>query len=174
MISSQTMAPQELLLPAKPGFILLTLFIALTLNLMPWPNWINWLLPDFVALLVLYWSIEAPRKMSFILAWCLGLMMDIANGSLFGQHALAYVILVYAGIAVHRRIQNFQIPAQLLHIAPLLLLTNCVVLLVRALADASYPGYSYFLSTLVGVALWPVIGFILKIPQRPRSDPSRA
>jgi len=172
-MAARPMTPQELLLPVKPGFIILTLVAALLANLLPWSGWVIWLVPDFVALVVLYWCIEEPRKIGFLAAWSLGLLMDIADGSLFGQHALAYSILAYAGIALHRRMQRFSLAPQVLHVIPLLLLTDLVVLLVRAMAGADFPGYAYFLGSLVGAALWPVLYYLLKLPQRPRSDPDR-
>ncbi len=164
---------QELLLPVKPGFIVLTLVIALLANLLPRTGWVLWLTPDFVALIVLYWCIEEPRKIGFLTAWCLGLLMDIADGSLFGQHALAYSILAYAGIVLHRRVQRFSMAPQILHVILLLLLTDLVVLLVRALAGADFPGYIYFLGSFTGAALWPVLSHLLKLPQHPRPDPDR-
>ena len=164
---------QELLLPVKPAFIALTLVAALLANLLPWSGWMLWVVPDFVALIVLYWCIEEPRKIGFFTAWCLGLLMDIADGSLFGQHALAYSILAYAGIVLHRRVQRFSMAPQILHVIPLLLLTSLIVLLVRALAGADFPGYAYFLGSFTGAALWPMLSYLLKLPQRPRPDPDR-
>ena len=172
-MSANSMTPQELLLPVRPGFILLTLVLALLANLLPWSGWTAWLAPDFVALLVLYWCIHEPRKFGFLTAWLLGLMMDIADGSLFGQHALAYVILAYAGTFLHRRVQRFSMAPQILHVIPLLLLTDLVVLLVRALAGADFPGLPYSLGSFVGAALWPLLTRLLKLPQRPRPDPDR-
>lgn len=172
-MAARPMTPQELLLPVRPGFIILTLVAALLANLLPWSGWALWLVPDFVALVVLYWCIEEPRKIGFLAAWSLGLLMDIAEGSLFGQHALAYSILAYAGIALHRRVQRFSLAPQILHVIPLLLFTDLVVLLVRALAGADFPGFTYFLGSLAGAALWPALTHLLKLPQRPRPDPDR-
>jgi rod shape-determining protein MreD len=172
-MATHPMTPQELLLPVKPGFIILTLVAALLANLLPWSGWTVWLVPDFVALVVLYWCIEEPRKIGFLAAWSLGLLMDIADGSLFGQHALAYSILAYAGFALHRRVQRFSLAQQILHVIPLLLFTDLVVLLVRALAGADFPGYAYFIGSFTGAALWPVLYYLLKLPQRPRADPDR-
>ncbi len=172
-MSANTMTPQELLLPVRPGFILLTLALALLANLLPWGGWSAWLAPDFVALLVLYWCIHEPRKIGFLTAWLLGLMMDIADGSLFGQHALAYVILAYAGMFLHRRVQRFSMAPQILHVIPLLLFTDLVVLLVRALSGSDFPGPAYFLGSFSGAVLWPLLTQLLKLPQRPRPDPDR-
>ncbi len=167
------MTPQEMLLPLKPGFILLTLVAALLANFLPWSGWLRWLAPDFVALIVLYWCIHEPRKIGFFAGWGLGLLMDVAEGSLLGQHALAYVILAYAGMALHRRLQHFSMAPQVMHVILLLLFTDLVLLLVRALAGAEFPGYAYFVGSLVGAALWPPLAHVLVLPQRPRPDPDR-
>ena len=88
-MADMRLAPQEILLPVRGSFIVVTLIAALLVNLLPWSGAALWIRPDFVALVVLYWCIEQPRKIGFLAPWLLGLFMDIADGSLFGQHALA-------------------------------------------------------------------------------------
>jgi len=168
---ARVMAPQEILLPVKPAFIVVTLLGALFLNLLPWSGAWLWLRPDFVALVVLYWCVEQPRRIGFTAAWLLGLLMDIADGSLFGQHALAYAVLAYAGIVLHRRVQRFSIAPQVLHVIPLLLLNDVIVLVIRTVAGSDFPGYQYFIGSFIGGALWPPLSFLLKLPQRPAPDP---
>jgi len=164
-------APQEILLPTKTGYIALTLIAALLLNLLPWSGYWLWIKPDFVALVVLYWCIEQPRKMGFVAAWLLGMFMDVADGTLFGQHALAYTILAYAGIVLHRRVRMFAVTPQALHIIPLLLLNALIIVAVRMLAGADFPGWHYFIGSFVAGALWPPLGALLKMPLRPKPDP---
>ena len=163
--------PQEILLPVKPGFIFVTLIAALLLNLLPWSGVLLWIKPDFVALIVLYWCIDQPRRVGFAAAWLLGLLMDVADGTLFGQHALAYTILAYAGIVLNRRVRMFAMTPQVLHVIPLLLANDLIVLAIRALAGADFPGFQYFLGSFVAGALWPVVAVLLKLPQRTRPDP---
>jgi len=163
--------PQEILLPAKAGYIALTLTVALLLNLLPWSGYWLWVKPDFVALVVLYWCIEQPRKMGFVAAWLLGMFMDVADGTLFGQHALAYTILAYAGIVLHRRVRMFAVTPQALHIIPLLLLNDLIIVSVRIVGGADFPGWQYFIGSFVAGALWPPLGVLLKIPLRPKPDP---
>ncbi len=174
MMHTRTMTPQEILLPVRPGFIVATLIAALLVNLVPWSGWWLWVRPDFVALVVLYWCIDQPRKIGFTAAWLLGLLMDVADGSLFGQHALAYSILAYAGIVLHHRVQRFSITPQVLHVIPLLLLNDVIVLVIRMLTGADFPGYRYFAGSFIGGALWPVLSILLKLPQRPKVDPDHA
>lgn len=165
--------PQEILLPVRAGFIALTLIAALMLNLLPWSGAWLWVKPDFVALVVLYWCIEQPRKVGFFSAWMMGLFMDVADGTLLGQHALAYSILAYAGIVLHRRVRMFSGTPQVVHVLVLLLMNDLVVLAVRLVAGADFPGLQYFLGSFVAAALWLPLGVVLKLPLRPRLDPDQ-
>ena len=165
------LSPQEILLPVKPAFIVFTLIAALIVNLLPWPGWLLEIKPDFVALTVLYWCIQQPRKVGFAAAWLLGLTMDVADGSLFGQHALAYSVLAFAGIVLHRRVLMFTMKDQILHVIPILLANDLIVLVIRKLASAEFPGFSYFVGSFIAGALWPVVCFLLKLPQVPKPNP---
>lgn len=164
-------APQEILLPVRAGFIALTLIAALMLNLLPWSGAWLWIKPDFVALVVLYWCIEQPRKVGFFSAWMMGLFMDVADGTLLGQHALAYSILAYASIVLHRRVRMFSGTPQVVHVLLLLLLNDLIVLAVRLAAGADFPGLQYFIGSFVAAALWLPLDALLKLALRPRSDP---
>ena len=173
-MADNRLAPQEILLPVRVSFIVFTLIAALLANLLPWSGVALWLKPDFVALVVLYWCIEQPRKVGFVAAWLLGLFMDIADGSLFGQHALAYSILAYAGIVLHRRVLRFSGTPQVVHVVLLLLMNDLIVLAIRAVAGADFPGLRYFVGSVVAGALWLPLGALLKLPQRPKPDPYHA
>lgn len=164
-------APHEILLPVNPAFIVFTLFAALIINLLPWSGWSLAIKPDFVALAMLYWCIQQPRKVGFTAAWLMGLMMDVADGSLFGQHALAYSVLAYAGIVLHRRVLMFTMRDQILHVIPLLLVNDLIVLAVRKIAGTEFPGLIYFVGSIIAGALWPAMCFLLKLPQRPTPNP---
>jgi len=170
-MQSRGAGPQEILLPVNPAFIVFTLIAALIINLLPWSGWPLAIKPDFVALVVLYWCIQQPRKVGFAAAWLLGLLMDVANGSLFGQHALAYSVLAFAGIVLHRRVLMFTMKDQVLHVIALLLANDLIVLAIRKIAGAEFPGFSYFAGSVIAGALWPVVCFLLKLPQRPTPNP---
>lgn len=163
--------PHEILLPVKPAFIAFTLLGALLMNLLPWTSVALVLKPDFVALVLLYWCVVQPRKVGFTTAWLLGVIMDVADGSLFGQHALAYSVLAYAGLVLHRRVLSFPMKDQVLNVIPLLLLNDSIVLAIRKLGGADFPGLSYFVGSCIAGALWPLLAVLFKMPQRQGIDP---
>lgn len=161
---------QEILLPVRPGYIVLTLVLALLLRLVPLPQWLSWAWPDFVALVLVYWGVFQPHRMGLLTAWALGLLMDVADGALFGQHALAYAALVYGAIFLHRRIQMFPLRLQVAQVAALLLAQSCLQLLIRLAGGEEFPGVTFFGGGLAAAALWPLLVLALKIPLRPRAS----
>ena len=96
----------HILLPVNPAFIAFSLLAAFFMNLFPWGSW-GWI-PDFVALTLVFWSIYQPRKVGIGIAFLMGLVMDVHSASLLGENALAYTLLSYFAITIHRRVLWFR------------------------------------------------------------------
>jgi rod shape-determining protein MreD len=155
---------QHILKPVRWSTILFSFAVALLLNFLPWKD--LRLVPDFVALVLCFWCVRQPRLVGLGVAWTLGLLTDAGNGVLLGQHALAYSLLAFLSIWLSRRILWFPAPLQALHVAALLLVAQGVVLLVRLAAGASLPGWTLLIGPLAGALLWPVVTWLLLMPQR--------
>ena len=164
-------ATQEILKPASASFMALSLFIGLMLNFLPWNGIALLLRPDFVALTLLFWSIREPRRMGIGVAWAMGLMIDVADGVLFGQNALAYSMAVYIAFILHRRILLFPPWQQAFYAFLLLLALQVVTLLIRLITGAMFTGTIYFASSLSGALLWPLLTLLLQMPQK--AEPKR-
>lgn len=156
--------PQRILLPASPLFIGFTLIAALLANLLPWRNVTG--LPDLLALVIVFWSVHQPRRVSVGVAWLFGLAMDAGNGTLLGQHALAYTVMAFAANALSRRLLWFPIWPQALQVFLLLLGAQSLMLGVRMIAGGPFPGVLYFTGSFVAAALWPLANILLLAPQR--------
>ena len=161
---SNSPSAQSILLPVRAGTIVSSLAVALLLSFLPWKN-IAWV-PDFVALVLAFWCVRQPRLVGLGAGWLLGLLIDVGNGVLLGQHALAYSLLAFAAIALSRRILWFPLWSQALHVAALLLFAQGVAALVRLAAGADFPGWSIAVGPLIGAVLWPVVSLVLLLPQR--------
>lgn len=160
--------PHYILLPVSPLFIAVTLVCAFVLNLLPWGGLTG--VPDFVALVLIFWSVHQPRKVGIGVAFLMGLLMDVHNASLLGENALAYTLLSYFAIMIHRRMLWFRSGTQALHVLPLLLMMQVVQMLIQALVSGKFPGWFYFVSSLVSAALWPLVTWMLLAPQRRAVD----
>ncbi|MES2932240.1 MAG: rod shape-determining protein MreD [Pseudomonadota bacterium] len=160
--------PHYILQPVSPAFISVSLIIAFALNLLPWGGWIG--VPDFVALVLVFWGIHQPRKVGMGVAFFMGLLMDVHDASLLGENALAYTLLSFFAITIHRRVLWFPTVTQAMHVLPLLLLTQVVQLVIRLLVSGKFPGWLYFLESFVSIALWPTVTWLLLAPQRRAVD----
>ena len=160
--------PHYILLPVSPIFIGISLTVAFLLNLMPWGGFGG--VPDFVALVLVFWGIHQPRKVGIGMAFFMGLLMDVHEATLLGENALAYTLLSYFAITIHRRVLWFPITTQALHVFPLLLMTQAVQVLVSFVVSGRFPGWLYFSESVVAILLWPVVTWMLLAPQRRAVD----
>lgn len=164
---------QQLLLPANPLFIWFSLCAALVLNLLMnmglWGR-AAWM-PDLLALALVFWSVHQPLRIGVGTAFFFGLAMDVQQGALLGQHALAYTALGFLAIAMHRRLLWFPVPTQAVQLLPLFAAARLLELLVRLVAGDGLPGWSYLFGPLIEAALWPVASVLLLAPQRRAPDP---
>ncbi len=161
----------ELQIPASGTFIALSLFVALMLNWLPWQGLWLALRPDFAALVLLYWCTHKPHRIGIGIAFMVGILADVADSSLFGQHALSYSVLAFGGILLHRRIQMFDVREQPLQIFPLLLISYAVFALVHSLTQGNF-SWEFFLGTLTSALLWIPMSILLQAIRRSRSDPN--
>jgi len=157
-------SPQHILRPVRASTILFSFAAALILNFLPWKDFR--FVPDFVALVLCFWCVRQPRLVGLGVAWTLGLVTDAGNGVLLGQHALAYSLLAFLSLWLSRRILWFRMPQQMLHVVVLLLVSQGVLLLVRMGAGAASPGWSVVVPPVLGALLWPVLSWMLLMPQR--------
>jgi len=164
---------QQLLLPARPLFIWGTLLAALSLNMLL--NMALWgraaWVPDGLALVLVFWTIHQPQRIGMTSAFVFGLLVDVHQGSVLGQHALAYTCLSYLAIALHRRLLWFSVPSQALQILPLFMVAHAVELGVRMAAGGTFPGLPLLLAPVLEALLWPVVSVLLLLPQRRAPDP---
>ncbi|MCP5269957.1 MAG: rod shape-determining protein MreD [Burkholderiaceae bacterium] len=162
---------EALLLPASPWFIGLTLLLALGANLLPFGR--APAMPDLLALVLVFWAVHQPRRVGIVLAFVFGVVMDVHQGAILGQHALAYTLMSFGAVAMHRRLLWFDLPAQMLQVLPLFVLAQVTMLGVGLAAGGMFPGWSMWLAPVFQALLWPVATLLLLAPQRRAPDPDQ-
>ena len=159
----------QLLLPVNPLFVAFTLLVAFGLNLVPLGR-LPWM-PDFLALVLVFWNVHQSRRVGVGLALAFGLMMDVHDAAVLGQHALAYTLLSFFAITIHRRLLWFTVPSQALQVLPLFFAAHAVSLVVRMVVGGMFPGWQMLLAPLFEALLWPLATWLLLAPQRRAPDP---
>lgn len=152
-------------LPASFGLIFFSLAAAYVLDVLPWSG--AWLLarPDFVLIVLLFWTIHEPRTVGQGAAFFVGLLMDVSDSMLLGQHAFAYVLAVYAAQVLRVRILSFHLPEQTLHMFGPTFAASLMMLALNLLLGADFPGLPYFVSPVLTALLWPPLSAILYSPR---------
>lgn len=164
---------QQLLLPANSWFIWSSLVVALLLNMLQnmglWGR-AAWS-PDVLAVVLVFWTVHQPLRVSIGAAFVFGLLMDAHQGGLLGQHAMSYTILSFFAITMHRRLLWFTVPSQTAQVLPLFVAAHAVELVLRMLGGGTFPGWWVLLAPLIEAALWPVASIFLLAPQRRAPNP---
>ncbi|MDR2690288.1 MAG: rod shape-determining protein MreD [Azoarcus sp.] len=153
----------RILLPVRVWFVYLSLVIALGLDYIPTSRIPG--IPDWVALVLAFWCIREPRVIGMGAGFVLGVLIDIGQGAAMGQHALAYVVLAWFAGELSRRIMWFPALLQALHVLPMLLIAQALMVAVRMVAGNEFPGWWYFISSFTGVLLWWPLTYLLLLPQ---------
>jgi rod shape-determining protein MreD len=113
-------------------------------------------MPDLLALVLVFWNVHQPRRVGVGLAFLFGLLMDVHQGALLGQHALAYTLLSFFAITIHRRLLWFGLPSRPCRSCRCSLPRMLVSLLVRLAAGGMFPGWSLLLAPVFEALLWPL------------------
>ncbi len=159
---------QQLLLPVNAFFMWGSLLAALLFSMLPFGR-TPWM-PDVVALVLVFWSIHQPHRIGMGSAFFMGLLVDVHQSSMLGQHALAYTVLSFLALTIHRRLVWYTVFSQAIQILPLFALSHALELIVRLIAGGVFPGYSLAFAPVLEAVLWPIASVVLFAPQRRAPD----
>jgi rod shape-determining protein MreD len=165
--------PAHLLLPVHSGFIGISLLMALFLNMLQNILWLGrapWA-PDWLAIVLVFWSVHQPSKIGIGIAFGLGLIMDCHTTTFLGQHGLSYALLSFLGITVHRRLLWFSWMGQILQVIPVFLAGHVIDATARLITQGHWPDHTQFFAPVLEGLCWPWISFLLLAPQRRPPDP---
>ncbi|MGC3982488.1 MAG: rod shape-determining protein MreD [Steroidobacteraceae bacterium] len=146
--------------------VLLTSAVALLLTIVPLPAIINMGRPDWLILLVIYWSLNAPMLAGLTYAWICGLILDALIGNLIGQHALAFVLVATAAQHFQLRIRVFPVPHQAVVVLLLLALYHFLLFWIDGIVGTAVASWLRWLPAVVGALLWPLLVAVLDTSNR--------
>ena len=138
----------------NPWVLPVSLLLALLLGLVPLPPMLQPLRPYWLALVVAYWALETPERMGLAMAFALGVLADLAFGSLLGEQALRLSVMVYILDRFRPQLRFFPIWQQALAIGGLLLNDRVVSAAIHLVIGAPQLPAMFWLAPLVGMALW--------------------
>jgi rod shape-determining protein MreD len=141
--------------------IFLTIAAAVLLSLLPLPDALAPFKPYWVAMVVIYWSLETHDMISLGLAFLIGIILDTLSGSLMGLHALSLLVMVFLVQRFRSRLRFFPAWQQAFSVLGLLVNDRIILIWIILLLGEPIPTWKYWLAPLIGMALWPWLFLLL-------------
>ncbi|MHB1949184.1 MAG: rod shape-determining protein MreD [Gammaproteobacteria bacterium] len=144
-------------------FIISVTFLgAFILTLLPMPDWTIWLRPTWILLVLIYWTMEVPYRVNVGIAWFVGILLDVLNGTLLGEHALGFILVIYIVSRIHSRLRMFPLSQQGLSIFFLVLLYLAIIYCIQGFVGNLPHGWFYWAPAATSMILWPWVYSILR------------
>lgn len=149
--------------------IILSIVAALMLSIAPMPDWSEAFRPTWVVLTLIYWSMTLPNNYSVGSAWITGVVLDVAQGTLLGQHALAIALVIYVTVKFHLQLRQFPMLQLSATVFALLALYQFILFWINGVVGVNAPSIMYWGPVVSSAIIWPVLNLFLgTIRQRAR------
>jgi len=135
--------------------VIVTILIALMLMMIPLPNWAESFRPDWVMLILIYWAMMLPRTWSVGYAWIIGIVLDVAQGTLLGQHAVALCFIVFITVRFNLLLRVFPVSQLTATVFVLLALYQFLLFWINGVAGVTAPAIDYWAPVISGTVIWP-------------------
>jgi len=142
--------------------IYLSLLAALVLMILPLPDWAQIYRPNWMALVLIYWSMALPKRVGLWFAFFSGIILDTSLGTLLGQHTLALVLIIAINMNFYQRIRVLALAQQAIYVFVLLMINQVVVAWVEGFLGRSTPLLAFFGAPFVGMLIWPWVFVVLR------------
>ena len=149
--------------PRFTGAVLLSIIVAIMLTMLPLKE--EWALyrPEWIALTIIHWSLVAPDRMSFVVAWIAGLLLDALYGSIIGQHALGFTIVIFMSMRMRTRLVVDNIFQQFLILFLVLGTYMLVNLWILGITGNAPQGWDYWMPVAISILVWPFYNYFMRI-----------
>ena len=133
---------------------------ALMLAIAPMPDWASPFRPDWVALTLIYWAMTLPRTYSIGTAWIVGIVLDVAQGTLLGQHAIALCFVAYIAVKFHLQFRVFPTSQMSATVFAILAFYQFILFWVNGVAGVNAPAVTYWGPVITGALVWPLLALV--------------
>jgi rod shape-determining protein MreD len=147
----------------REGFIIgTTVLLALILTLLPMPHWLVGFRPVWVLLVLTFWSLILPGRVSITLAWIVGILLDVLNGTLLGEHALALIMVIYVVARLSSQLRMFSLFQQGISVFFMVLFYQFILFCIQGFLGSLPDGWLYWLPAFTSMLLWPWAFIIMR------------
>lgn len=132
-------------------------FAALVLAILPLPEWLQWGRPEWVGLALVYWVIALPHRVGLLTAFLLGMVVDVLEGAVLGQNALALTVVATLSLTLYQRLRVYNLWQQSALVFVLVGIHQMICQWVQTLQGAAATSLMFLLPALSSALLWPLV-----------------
>ena len=144
----------------------ISFFVAIVLTLLPMPEWTIWLRPAWVLMVLIYWAMLTPYRVNVGTAWVIGILLDVLNGTLLGEHALALTFVTYLVVRMHTQLRVYPLMQQSMWIFLFVLIYQFILFCIQGFLGELPTTWLYWSSTVTSMLLWPWVFMLMRDYQR--------
>ena len=137
--------------------IVASFLVAFVLAVLPMPQWLMWVRPEWVALILIYWAIALPHRVGILTALVLGILLDTLEGAVLGQNAFSLVVVAVLCQTLYQRLRVFSVLQQAGTVFVVIGINQLVCQWVQNLEGVGSPSLLFLLPAVSSALLWPVV-----------------
>lgn len=150
----------------RKHIITISALIALVLQITPMPAAVDLYRPDWVLLVLAYWTMALPNRVNVGVAFINGLVLDILLGTVLGVHSFALCLAIYVISANYKRLRNFSVWQQAMIIGVVSALYHLVVFWLQHLLTDVVFRIDFLWPVATSMVLWPWLFWLLRKMRR--------
>ncbi len=149
--------------PAQGTWVIaLSFAVAFVLTAYPLPTDLRWARPEWVTLVLIYWTIALPQRVGIVVAFTVGLLLDLLEGSLLGQNALSLCVVTYLALVLYQRLRVFNMLQQASVIFVMVGINQLVAQWIQNLTGVGAVSILFLLPAFLSALLWPAMLTLLR------------
>lgn len=131
-----------------------TLLLAFMLSALPLPVSVQWVWPEWVLVVFLYWVIALPHRFGLGWALMLGLLLDLLQGNYLGVNALAMVCVTFLVVLMYRRLRMYRLWQQAFMVFFLVAINQFISYWGQGIGSNTSSGIWFLLPAITSGLLW--------------------
>lgn len=129
------------------------------------PEWMGWLRPHWVLLVILFWTLAAPRLLNLPLVWLLGFAIDVLNSEPLGLNGAIFAIATFFATRFRHQLRTYSPLLQAATVAMLVFAAELVGQSVRNFVMGQPYSATLWGAALTSTLLWLFANILIRRKQ---------
>lgn len=144
------------------SFILISIVIGIVLQIIPMPPPIDLYRPDWLLLILIYWAMALPNRVSLGTAAIAGMILDILYGTALGVHSFGLAVAVYLVSANYQRLRNYSMIQQAITVLVISMIYHLIVYWLQYWITGIEFNWIFLWPAMASMIIWPWLFWLLR------------